>query len=64
MAKNKFSPVEVQRFLSGMNYPASKEDLINHARRNRASDNIISMLEGMRTNRFNSPTEVSESLNE
>jgi hypothetical protein len=62
MAKNRFSPIEVQQFLKGMNYPASKEDLINHARRNRASDGIISMLNGMRTDRFNSSTDVSDAL--
>lgn len=63
MAKNRFSPIEVQQFLKGMSYPASKEDLINHARRNRASDGIISMLNSMRTNSFNSSTDVSEALN-
>lgn len=64
MPKNRFSPIEVQQFLKGMNYPASKEELISHARRNRASDGIISMLNSMRTNRFNSPTDVSEALND
>lgn len=64
MPKNRFSPIEVQQFLKGMSYPASKEELINHARRNRASDGIISMLNSMRTNRFNGPTDVSEALND
>ncbi|MGE5395607.1 MAG: DUF2795 domain-containing protein [Candidatus Saccharibacteria bacterium] len=63
MPKNRFSPIEVQEFLKGMSYPASKEELINHARRNRASDGIISMLNNMRINRFNGPTDVSEALN-
>lgn len=64
MAKNRFSPIEVQQFLKGMSYPASKEDLINHARRNRASDGIISMLNGMRTNNFSGPTDVTDALND
>lgn len=64
MAKNRISPIEIQNFLKGMDYPASKEDLINHARSSRASEEIISMLEGMRTNRFNSPADVSGALND
>lgn len=64
MAKNRISPIEVQQFLKGMDYPASKEELINHARSSRASEEIIAMLEGMRTNRFNSPSDVSNALND
>ena len=64
MGKYKISPVELQRFLRGVDYPASKEDLINHARSNRASEEIITMLEGMRLNRFISPTDVSDALND
>lgn len=64
MAKNRISPIEVQKFLRGMDYPASKEELINHARSSRASEEIIAMFEGMRTNRFNSPTDVSDALND
>ncbi|HLN74437.1 MAG: DUF2795 domain-containing protein [Methylococcaceae bacterium] len=64
MPKNRFSPIEVQQFLKGMSYPASKEDLVNHARRNRASDGIISMLNGMRTSSFNGPTDVNDALSD
>lgn len=64
MGKYKISPIELQKFLRGIDFPASKEDLINHARRNRVSEEIISMLEGMRTNRFISPTDVSDALND
>lgn len=64
MAKNRISPIEIQQFLKGMDYPASKEELINHARSSRASEEIIAMLEGMRTNRFNSPSDVSNALND
>lgn len=64
MGKYRISPIELQNFLKGMDFPASKEELINHARSNRASEEIISMLEGMRTNRFVSPTDVSDALND
>ncbi|HLN74438.1 MAG: DUF2795 domain-containing protein [Methylococcaceae bacterium] len=64
MAKNRISPIEIQQFLKGMDYPASKEELINHARSSRASEEIIAMLEGMRTNRFSSPSDVSNALND
>lgn len=64
MAKNRISPIEVQKFLRGIDFPASKEDLINHARSSRASEEIISVLEGMRTNRFISAADVSDALND
>lgn len=64
MGKYRVSPIELQNFLKGMDFPASKEELINYARSSRASEEIISMLEGMRTNRFVSPTDVSDALND
>jgi hypothetical protein len=62
MPKIKTAPIQVQKYLKGMDYPASKKDLIEHARKNDATDDIISMLEGMRANKFNDPADVSKAL--
>lgn len=62
MAKVKTAPIQIQKYLKGMDYPATKEELIEHARNNEASDDIISMLENMKTRKFNTPAEVSKAL--
>jgi hypothetical protein len=45
-----------------MDYPATKEDLIEHARMNKADESVISMLEGLKAKKFNDPAEVSKAL--
>jgi hypothetical protein len=56
------APIEVQKFLKGVEYPAKKKDLVNKARQNKADEDIISLLEGMKENAFKSPAEVSKAL--
>ncbi|HLN56706.1 MAG TPA: DUF2795 domain-containing protein [Bacteroidales bacterium] len=62
MARVETAPIQVQKYLKGMNYPASKEDLINQAKKNRATEDVISMLEQIKSNKFNTPAEVSKAL--
>ncbi|HLN20541.1 MAG TPA: DUF2795 domain-containing protein [Bacteroidales bacterium] len=62
MAKIKTAPIQVQKYLKGISYPVDKKQLIEHARNNDATDDIISMLEGMKSNRFNDPSDVSKAL--
>lgn len=62
MARVKIAPIQVQKYLKGMDYPASKEDLIKQARKNKATDDVVSMLEQIKANRFNTPADVSKGL--
>lgn len=62
MAKVKSAPIQVQKYLKGMDYPASKEDLISHARKNKAPEEVISMLGQIKSSAFNDPAEVSKAL--
>jgi transposase len=62
MARVKTAPIQVQKYLKGMDYPATKEDLIEHARMNKADESVISMLEGLKAKKFNDPAEVSKAL--
>lgn len=64
MARVKTAPIQVQKYLKGMNYPASKEELIKQAQKNSATDDVISMLEQIKTNKFNTPADVSKALGE
>lgn len=62
MARVKIAPIQVQKYLKGMNYPASKEELIKQAQKNQATDDVISMLGQIKTNKFNTPADVSKAL--
>lgn len=56
------NPIEIQKFLKGMDYPARKDDLIKHARSNGAKKEVLSILEELQGNEFNSPAEVSKAV--
>lgn len=62
MARTIIAPIKVQKYLKGMDYPASKRDLIEHARKNRADEELISLLEKMKNDSFANPAEVSKAL--
>jgi hypothetical protein len=62
MGKIKTAPVQVQKYLKGIDYPATKQQLIEHAKKNQASDDVISMLEDIKGNKFNDPADVSKGL--
>jgi hypothetical protein len=55
-------PIEVQKYLSGIDYPCEKQDLIDAARNNGADENVISELEGLPDDTYESPADVSEAL--
>jgi hypothetical protein len=58
------SPIEVQKYLKGIDYPATKEDLIKTARRNGARKELISLLEELKEGEFANPAEVSKRIGE
>ncbi len=54
--------IEAQRFLSGVDYPASKQELVEHARRQGAGDEIVSELEAIEDREYDGPNAVSQQL--
>jgi hypothetical protein len=58
----KVNPIQVQKFLGGIDYPASKDDLLQKARQEGASQEVVSTLESMPGDRYNSPNDVSEAI--
>jgi hypothetical protein len=56
------NPIELQKHLKGMDYPASKQDLIQTAERNGAPDDIIQALQGMDKEQFDGPSAVQQAL--
>lgn len=56
------NPIEVQRFLEGVNYPTRKGQLVQQARREGASDDVRSTLERLPDKQFQDPTDVSKAI--
>lgn len=60
----KVNPIQLQKHLKGVDYPASKEQLIQHAQKQGADDNAISVLNQLPDEEYESPTDVSEAVGE
>jgi ferritin-like metal-binding protein YciE len=58
----KANPVEVQRFLEAVRYPAGKDELLSEAARQGADQRVRTTLERLPKKRFQGPTEVSEAI--
>jgi hypothetical protein len=61
-AQNNVNPIQVQKFLKGIDYPVKKDDLIKTAKDEGADDNVINTLEQMPMEDFNSPNDVAEAI--
>ncbi len=58
------SPFEIEKFLIGVQYPASKLDLNMKARENHAPDMIIDFINNLPEHRFKSSFEVDRAIRE
>lgn len=56
------NPIRLQKFLGGMTYPASRDELIEHARSAGADDTTMEHLRALPDRRFDGPNEVSKSF--
>ena len=56
------SPAEIQEYLEGVDYPASKQDLINSAAENGAESEVMNTLRRLRDGEFRDPREVTREL--
>jgi hypothetical protein len=56
------NPIEVQRHLAGVDYPASKDELIAAAEANDAPQEIVEALQQMDGSEFDGPDDVMEAL--
>ncbi|SCY30755.1 Protein of unknown function [Nitrosospira sp. Nl5] len=58
----KANPIQVQKFLSGMDYPADKDDIVKHAKSKGADDNIMQTLQQLPDESFETPADVSKAI--
>ena len=63
MANKNASPAQVQQKLDGVDYPASKQDLINHVKKSSGeNEGVIDILQQLPDKNYNSPVDVSKAV--
>ncbi|MCW2887331.1 MAG: hypothetical protein QOE54_6481 [Streptosporangiaceae bacterium] len=60
MAQAEF--VKVQKYLSGVDYPASKDQLVEHAKQKSADRDALQALQSIPDRRYDGPNEVSQAV--
>ena len=58
------NPIQVQKALGGIDYPASKEDLMNRAEQEGADQEVRSILEQLPDQNYETPADVSKAIGE
>ena len=56
------NPIQIQKFLGGLDYPASKEAILDAAKREGADDNVQQALEQLPDREYDSPIEISREV--
>jgi len=56
------NPDDAQQYLQGVEYPASKEDVVTAAENNGAPDDLMRMIEGLSRPEFSEQEQVLEDL--
>jgi Protein of unknown function (DUF2795) len=54
--------IEVQKYLSGVDYPAGKQELVDHAREQGAGDDVVRALGSIPDREYDGPNAVSEAV--
>jgi hypothetical protein len=60
MAQAEF--IKVQKFLSGVHYPASKQQLMDHAREKKADKDALDALQQIPDREYGGPNDVSKAV--
>ena len=55
-------PIEVQKYLSGMDYPAKKGEIVEHAKGQGAPQEVIHSLEELPEQEYDGPNRVSQAV--
>ncbi|PPF42723.1 hypothetical protein C5B85_15760 [Pseudoclavibacter sp. AY1F1] len=58
------NPIQVQKYLGGIDYPASKETILESARDAGADDNVLQALEAIPEGDYDAPTAVSSAISD
>ena len=56
------NPVQVQKFLGGIDYPASKQKLVDTAKKQGADDRVLNLLKKLPDKQYDGPTDVTQAI--
>ena len=56
------NPIELQKHLKGVDYPATKDDLVSVAQSNGAPQEIVDALQSAKKDSFEGPSAVQQEL--
>jgi hypothetical protein len=59
---DKPNPIQMQKFLGGIEYPASRDQLVEHARSQGADEAVIEGLKAIPDREYNGPNAVSQAF--
>lgn len=58
----KINPIELQKHLKGLDYPASKDEIVQKANQQGADDEITQVLSQLPDREFKTPAEINEAV--
>lgn len=58
------NPIQVQKYLGGVDYPASKEDIVRSAEGSDAPDDVLDALRSIPDGEYDAPTAVSSAVSD
>jgi hypothetical protein len=58
------NPIQIQKFLSGIDYPANRDALISRAKESGADNNVLDALQNIPDKEYDSPTAVSSAVSD
>ncbi len=56
------NPIKLQKALGGVDYPASKEDLVEHAEGKDADEDVLSFLRDLPDRKYETPADVNKEM--
>jgi len=56
------SPIDIQKALGGMDYPATKEDIVRHAEQHGGSKEVVEALKKIDDREYEGPSGVSSAV--
>jgi Protein of unknown function (DUF2795) len=56
------SPIDIQKALSGMDYPASKDDIVKHAEQHGGDKEVLDALKKIDDREYEGPSGVSKAV--
>ncbi|UBF26545.1 DUF2795 domain-containing protein [Kovacikia minuta CCNUW1] len=58
----KVNPIQMQKYLKGVDYPARKQDLLERAKQEGADENVCLTIEQLPDEEFETPADVSKAF--